>query len=626
MEKIQSYKEFVDETRVRTNYALNRILWYFLITGPAVALGIWGGMFKEIVFKSCIVITVVILALAFTHLMICKKNAKSKLASIFAIISLDILLVYMANSHVGIYLTYCLVPTFSLLYCDRKIFLAASIINFVAMGIGTFMVSPFFSSHSTLYPDQIDWFINYFAGYTIEAIIMFLAGSSVNKNQVSHLKKLYENAQELENRRIQISDQLDILKSMSQIYQTLNLVDLEHNEISALNELNKMEKIAISVEMRSNLNKNFLKTICYEYKEAFAAFTDLGSLRKRINGKKKITLEIQDSLLGWLRCQYISVDENNEGITNKVIYTIENVNEEKHREERLIRISNTDELTKLYNRRSYELDVKNYDIDTINNNFVIFSIDINGLKQTNDSLGHDAGDQLILGAAVCLLKVFGNKGKIYRVGGDEFVVIMQRFGDVSEFKKKLQETAAKWTGTKVKSLNFSIGYACKCNSANATFKDLEKEADKMMYQDKELFYSQRGTDRRGMQVTYSTICDSYEKILKINLADDSFKVIKLTESEKNANMGYSEKLSEWVQNFANLGFIQPDDVENFLRYTNTSFLQEYFADNNVEEKRLKIHYHRKKDDNFRNFLMEIASIPKNTNELFLYIKDIDDKN
>lgn len=624
MIKLQSYEEFVKDTRIRTNYALNRILWYFLITGPAIALGIWAGIFNVINPSSCLIITAIILALALTHLLLCKKKPDAKITSYFALVALDILLVYMANSHVGIYLTYCLVPALSLLYCDRKIFLFASVVNYIAMGIATYTTSPFYSSFSLLYPKSLDWFINYFGGYTIESVIVFFAASTLSKFATSHLKKLYENQHDLEDREIQISDQLDILKPMSEVYQTLNLVDLENEMISGINEFKKMEKISINEGARSSYNSNILKTILYEYKEPFSTFTDLSTLRERMKGKKKITLEIRDSISGWLRCQYICIGESKDGIVNKVVYTIENVNEEKRREERLIHMSNTDELTKLYNRRSYENDVKAFYIDALDNNFVIFSVDINGLKQTNDTLGHDAGDQLIIGAAACLLKVFGNMGKIYRVGGDEFIIMLHRFGDVSDLKQKLVDTAANWSGSKVKKLTFSIGYACKCNNLNATYKDLEREADKMMYHDKELFYSQRGTDRRGVQVAYNAICDSYEKILKIDIEKDTFKIIKILDDEKDEETGYNDKLSEWLKNFGSLGFMHPDDLEEYNNRTDINYLRDYFSKNDKNNAQfLKIFYRRRRGDDFHHSLMEIASVNDNSNEFFLYVKNID---
>lgn len=627
MENLQAYDDFVKATRIRTNFILNRILWYFLVTGPAVALGIKFGLFAEIKYQSCVVISFIILMLATIHLILCQKNPASKVTSLFALISLNLLIVYMANSHLGIYLTYCLVPTLSLLFCDRKIFFCASAFNYVAMGIAAFMISPFFSSHSTLYPESKLWFINIFGGYTIEAIIMFLAGSAVCKFSTDNLKKLYEDQHQLKNNEKQISDQLDILKSMSEIYQTLNLVDLEHGVVSALNDQDKMEKFSIEKGTRSWSNRKILETILLDHKKKFADFTDLSTLHERIKGKKSITLEVQDSISGWLRCQYISLGEDVYGHINKVIYAVENVVEEKRREEKLIQISNTDELTGLYNRRAYENTIKKYYEGNLEEDFVIFSIDINELKQTNDKLGHDAGDNLIQGASTCLLKVFGTIGKIYRVGGDEFAVLLHQSEGIFNLKQKLIDEAKNWHGVLVKSIEFSIGYACKSDYPSSSFKELEHKADQMMYHDKEIFYSNRGTDRRGMNLAFNTLRDTYIKILKINFVNNLYKPLKLDDEEKTAESGYSELLTEWLQNFGNAGFVHPEDLPNYLEKTDIKYLREYFAPQKTGEKQtFKLFYRRKDGTEYRKVLMEIKPAEEEIlfGNYFLFVKNIDE--
>ncbi len=55
----------------------------------------------------------------------------------------------------------------------------------------------------------------------------------------------------------------------------------------------------------------------------------------------------------------------------------------------------------------------------LNTEWAYISLDLNGLKQANDSLGHSAGDELICAASNCMKFAFTSYGKIYRIGGDE---------------------------------------------------------------------------------------------------------------------------------------------------------------------------------------------------------------
>ena len=82
-------------------------------------------------------------------------------------------------------------------------------------------------------------------------------------------------------------------------------------------------------------------------------------------------------------------------------------------------------------------------------------IDLNGLKQVNDSLGHEAGDRLICSAAQCILKTFPENA--YRIGGDEFVIILPESGK-AEFEEQMEQVkAASGQVAVLKSANMSLG-------------------------------------------------------------------------------------------------------------------------------------------------------------------------
>ncbi len=179
----------------------------------------------------------------------------------------------------------------------------------------------------------------------------------------------------------------------------------------------------------------------------------------------------------------------------ELIYTIQSIALQKQKETQLIRISMTDELTGLNNRRSYDTDIGQYKEKELEEDFVLFSIDVNGLKEANDSKGHVAGDELLTAAAECLTAVIGSHGKVYRTGGDEFMMIA--FSDApTDISEQIRRRSVSWRGTYGDKLSLSVGFASHREHPEADIHGLEVFADQMMYREKERYYSIPGIDRR----------------------------------------------------------------------------------------------------------------------------------
>lgn len=105
--------------------------------------------------------------------------------------------------------------------------------------------------------------------------------------------------------------------------------------------------------------------------------------------------------------------------------TLQDTSLRKERELEIQRLSYYDALTGLKNRRAYESAVLNYDV-TSNLPISIISADVNGLKIINDAFGHNVGDQLLIDTANILKSTFHCIDCIFRIGGDEFVVILPK--------------------------------------------------------------------------------------------------------------------------------------------------------------------------------------------------------
>lgn len=177
-----------------------------------------------------------------------------------------------------------------------------------------------------------------------------------------------------------------------------------------------------------------------------------------------------------------------------LVLMLSQVLKEKYEKEKYIYTSNTDELTKCLNRHAYEADIQKLDL---NSEWVYISLDLNGLKQTNDKMGHSAGDELICSASSCMKFAFASYGKIYRIGGDEFVVLLtQSISDLQHILKVFDSTISNWHGKYSNSISVSYGVVKSSEQEFDSVQEISKLADERMYQNKMDYYTTSGNDRR----------------------------------------------------------------------------------------------------------------------------------
>ncbi len=157
----------------------------------------------------------------------------------------------------------------------------------------------------------------------------------------------------------------------------------------------------------------------------------------------------------------------------------------------------TDALTGLLNRYSMEKFIESIEKRGLPEHLALAMLDVNELKEANDDIGHMAGDEMLIGTADCICDVFAPYGNMYRIGGDEFLVVCQCDDDkfinlMDEFEQKV----AQWEGQQVPTLTVSIGWASRQQFPDYSMDQLRREADMLMYQKKSEYYSQSGKNRR----------------------------------------------------------------------------------------------------------------------------------
>lgn len=159
----------------------------------------------------------------------------------------------------------------------------------------------------------------------------------------------------------------------------------------------------------------------------------------------------------------------------------------------------TDELTGLGNRRHFYGVMEDYEKNKLPHDLTYIAIDVNGLKEVNDSMGHEAGDELLVGTAECLKRAFYNSNTaiICRMGGDEFAVLA--LGSAVEMARRINNLnyyLEKYKGKYINGISVAVGLATVGENPNSNLIEIGNIADERMYKDKNDYYLKNGCKPR----------------------------------------------------------------------------------------------------------------------------------
>ena len=177
--------------------------------------------------------------------------------------------------------------------------------------------------------------------------------------------------------------------------------------------------------------------------------------------------------------------------TSDSMHYFENLKRSKIQLAVMDELAHTDSLTGLKNKTAYSERTAKFDADIIAGRaeFAIIMIDVNFLKRVNDTYGHEYGNIYLINAGKLACSVFGEE-KVFRIGGDEFVVVLdsneiarceERVSAMRSLIKKLQSDPNLEPWEKVSA---AIGVAYYDERNDQTAEDVFKRADADMYKNK----------------------------------------------------------------------------------------------------------------------------------------------
>ncbi len=147
--------------------------------------------------------------------------------------------------------------------------------------------------------------------------------------------------------------------------------------------------------------------------------------------------------------------------------------------------------TKLYNKAHWEEFIKDKIPDS--EPIGVMMLDLNRLKYTNDTFGHEMGDKMIVKFSEIMRKTFASREFLCRWGGDEFVVVVRNANleKMENYDKAIHAAVENYNKSGAKpEIYFACGYALSTEFSDISRDELLTKADKRMYSDKQQWYNE----------------------------------------------------------------------------------------------------------------------------------------
>ncbi len=234
------------------------------------------------------------------------------------------------------------------------------------------------------------------------------------------------------------------------------------------------------------------KMVEKEYVEPVRQFMELDTMEQRMKDKNVLSFEYQGKQIEWGRIVLAPAKWDQSGRLEKVVFAVQDITEQKSREEWMQFKMEHDELTGALNRTAFNRVTKL--LEGSATPFALVLLDIDKFKSINDTYGHDVGDQVLTRLVSALDEEMRAVDKVFRLGGDEFAVVMNRMTSAQAgFVKTAIENV---NDTIMQGMNGLPTFSVSAGVAFSTWgydEALYRNADKALYRTKE-------TTRRGCTV------------------------------------------------------------------------------------------------------------------------------
>lgn len=317
--------------------------------------------------------------------------------------------------------------------------------------------------------------------------------SVVSLDEKGHLERFVVLVKDITQMKKEEEEHLQMIKALSGFYKVIFMIDLKNRSTQTIKHAEAARKYYPDGIMPYEI---FLDTFIggmveTEYVNAIREFMNPDTMEHRMRDMNALSCEYHGKNIEWGRIVLAPAKWNRDGGLEKAVFAVQDITEQKKREEWMQYKMEHDELTGTLNRTAFNRVTKLLE-DNLTP-FALILLDIDNFKTINDTFGHDVGDEVLSWLVTVLNEKMRSVDKIFRIGGDEFAIIMNRITlDQANRVKSLIDQVNEVTMSDMNEVpSFSI-------SAGVTFSISYNEtvyhnADKALYRTKE-------TTRKGCTV------------------------------------------------------------------------------------------------------------------------------
>ncbi|WP_022775776.1 sensor domain-containing diguanylate cyclase [Butyrivibrio sp. AE2015] len=282
------------------------------------------------------------------------------------------------------------------------------------------------------------------------------------------------------------------LNAVANIYETIVRIDLDKDELEII--FCRDYSIASTLEegryhARETVAEVTGKFVADRSYEMMREFMDFSSLNDRLTGKQTLTLEFLNYDHVWNRARFFVAERDQDENVTSVVFATEAIDEEKRVRDKYQYLAEIDQLTGINNRGSGERKIRELLQKNVGGMFFLFDVD--KFKLVNDNFGHDTGDEVLVGIAERMKRLFREKDIVMRLGGDEYAAYMPGVfskEDGELIMKRLIDSVHDMDIKRLegRQIDISVGAAIYYPTDSYSFGELYKRADNCAYESKKI--------------------------------------------------------------------------------------------------------------------------------------------